>query len=187
MFSAAVLICVLTGTLEFSGFILGDGIVLLIFFFFGFILQGMSEEVLCRGFFMPTLAARMPVILAIIINSVVFAALHLLNSGIGVLPIINLTLFGVFASVYMIKTNNIWGISAIHSIWNFVQGNFYGIKVSGTDTAVSVFGFASNETGELINGGAFGLEGGISVSIVLIIATAIMLFYKKKQPEEIAE
>ena len=55
------------------------------------------------------------------------------------LAFINLTLFGVFASLYFIKRGSIWGIGAFHSIWNLVQGNFWGLSVSGGATECSVF------------------------------------------------
>ena len=77
--------------------------------------------------------------------------MHLANSGITVLAFLNLTLFGVFASVYFIKRGNIWGIGALHSIWNFVQGNFYGIRVSGIETSCTVLESVTAEGRELIH------------------------------------
>jgi len=112
---------------------------------------------------------------AVILNALFFAALHLGNSGISALAFVNLTLFGVFASVYFIKRGNIWGIGAIHSIWNFVQGNFYGIKVSGMESSCSVFASAMTEGRDLIHGGAFGLEGGLAVTLVLVAGTLFLL------------
>ncbi len=173
IFTVAVLICMVTGSLKLgvsSNFALGT----FILFGLGYMLQGMAEEVLCRSYLMVSIARRYPMWVAVIFNAVFFAALHLLNSGISVLAFINLTLFGIFASVYFIKRGSIWGIGAVHSIWNFVQGNFYGIKVSGMTTSCSVL--ESTMTGsEIINGGAFGLEGGIAVSIVLIAGTLFLL------------
>jgi len=182
MFGAAVLIGVVTGALEFGGYVFNGAVGLFIMFFIGFIIQGMSEEVLCRGFLMISISRRYSMLLAVVVNSVLFAAMHLFNSGISVLAIVNLTLFGIFASVYMLYTENIWGVSAIHSIWNFVQGNFFGIKVSGMQLNCTIFSFESNGK-TLINGGDFGLEGGIAVSIVLVLATVItlILMYMKSK------
>ena len=94
----------------------------------------------------------------------------------------NLTLFGVFASVYFIKSGNIWGVGALHSIWNLAQGNIYGIRVSGIVTECSVFASAPSEGGFLLNG-AFGLEGGLAVTIVLLAGTCFLL---RKRPERAA-
>ena len=180
MFSAALLICLGTGTLKYRGVVIGDSMMLLILFFVAFLVQGMFEEVLLRGYFMVSLSNKTPLIIAILVNSVMFAIIHLLNTGISVMAFINLILYGIFASVYMVKTNNLWGICAIHSMWNFTQGNLYGILVSGQNVGVSLFSFVSTERGELINGGAFGLEGGFAVTFVLVVATIATIFYTKK-------
>ncbi len=114
-------------------------------------------------------------------NAAAFAALHLLNPGISLLAVVNLTLFGIFASVCFIKTENIWLVGALHSVWNLVQGNVYGIKVSGMETSCTVFSSAMTEGMELLNGGDFGLEGGLAVTIVFMAGTAFFLFYKNKK------
>lgn len=175
MFGASVLISVLTGSLQYNGFVLGNGIGLLLCFFIGFVIQGMSEEVVLRGYFMMSVAARNSILLGVLANSIIFAIMHLSNPGVSVLGVVNLVLFGLFASVYTLKMNSIWGICAIHSIWNFAQGNIFGIKVSGLDTQVSLFSFLPKGSSTLINGGDFGLEGGLAVTVVLLISTLIVL------------
>lgn len=187
MFSVAVLLCVVTGALHFEGFSTTFTAGTFVLFGLGYMIQGMAEEVLCRSYFLVSIGRRYPMWVAVILNALFFAALHLGNSGISVLAFVNLTLFGVFASVYFIKRGNIWGIGAIHSIWNFVQGNFYGIKVSGMDTSCSVFDSVAVEGREWMNGGAFGLEGGLAVTIVLVVATLFMLTKPAKNAATEAE
>lgn len=178
MFSSAVLLCWLTGTLEFNGVIVGNSLGLVIIFFIAFLFQGMSEEVLLRGYLMISVAAKKPIIAAILLNSVIFALMHLANNGITLLPVINLVLYGIFASVYTLKSDNLWGTCAIHSVWNFAQGNIYGIAVSGIQINASVLSFTPTESNTIINGGSFGLEGGLAVTIVLLAATALTLLLK---------
>ncbi len=182
-FTLAVLICWITGTLDIKGLATSVAPLTLIFYFLGFMVQGMGEEVLCRGYLMVSVSRNYTLPVAILANSLAFSALHLLNSGITLLSLINLTLFGIFASIYFIKRGSIWGIAAFHSVWNFVQGNFFGIKVSGTSISASVFESELTDTGTLINGGSFGLEGGLAVTLVLVIGIAILYFMKpKKEP-----
>jgi membrane protease YdiL (CAAX protease family) len=138
----------------------------------------MSEEVILRGYFMVSVASRAPMLVAILANSLIFALLHLLNNGITALSMVNLALFGVFASVYTLKSNSIWGICAIHSIWNFAQGNIFGIAVSGSRIDTSVFSFTPTKAGALINGGSFGLEGGLAVTAVLFIGLIATMLVK---------
>lgn len=185
LFSAAVLICVLTGSLTFEGFSPTFAIGTFLLFTVGYMIQGMSEEILCRGYLMVSIGRRYSMVVAIIANSVFFAALHLGNNGLSVLALINLALFGVFASVYYIKRDNIWGVGAVHSVWNLVQGNVYGIRVSGMESSCSVFFTEMTEGMELINGGAFGLEGGLAVTIVLVAGTGILLCMKGKKPDAV--
>ncbi len=180
MFGSAVLLCCLTGTLKFDGIVLGNSLGIVIVFFFGFLIQGMSEEIILRGYFMVSVAVKKSIMTAILANSIMFSLVHIFNNGVSVLPLLNLTLFGIFASVYMLRTENIWGIGAIHSMWNFVQGNIFGIPVSGMKIKASVLSF-SQQGNSLINGGDFGLEGGLAVTVVLVVAIALTVLLKRKQ------
>ena len=107
--------------------------------------------------------------------------MHLGNSGVTVLSIANIVLFGTFMSIVVLKLNSIWMACAMHSIWNFVQGNFYGVLVSGIDAGPSVFRFRTTEGMELLNGGSFGMEGGLATTIVLAMSIAIALLVKPRE------
>jgi membrane protease YdiL (CAAX protease family) len=181
LFSLAILICLLTNTLTFEGLTLGS-LGILVLFFFGFLIQGLSEEVMCRGYFMVSLARKQSLAVAVLVSSSAFGALHLFNTAVQPLAILNIILFGCLAGVYMLKRGNIWGVAAMHSLWNFVQGNIYGIHVSGMEEMPSLLSFSPTEAGTLINGGAFGLEGGLAVTIVLVVALLIALLMKASNP-----
>ena len=182
MFGAVVLLGVLFGAFSFAGVskTLVSALPVIIITFIGFLIQGASEEILCRGYFCVSVARKSTIWAAVLANSLVFAFLHIFNPGISPLAIVNLALFGIFASVYMIKRGNLWGICAIHSIWNFAQGNIFGLQVSGMEQSSTFFVFTQSEGMGILNGGSFGPEGGLCVTIVLVAATAIMLFTKNK-------
>lgn len=175
LFSAAVLLCVLTGAIKVNGFSGTFSIGVFVLFTVGFMLQGMSEEVICRGYLMVSIGRRYSMWVAILSNALIFAALHLLNNGISVLAFINLVLYGIFASLYFIERGSIWGIAAFHSVWNLVQGNFWGLRVSGIVTECSVFRSTLTDNRDIINGGAFGPEGGLAVTIVLAVGIVFLL------------
>ena len=184
MFGFVIAINLLTGAMTIESLINnldGATLGLIAIFFGGFLIQGAEEEILVRGYLMVNLGAKHKVSTAIIISSIVFAALHLGNPGVTVLAMLNLTLFGVFCALYIICFNNIWGACAIHSIWNFVQGNFFGVSVSGMNTMPSIFAATNVPGKEFINGGAFGAEGGIATTIVLVLSIAMVLSYMKKK------
>lgn len=174
LFSAAVLICVLTGALKINGVSSTFSIGMFLLFTIGFMLQGMSEEVICRGYLMVSIGRRYSMWVAILSNALIFAALHLLNNGISVLAFINLVLYGVFASLYFIERGSIWGVAAFHSVWNLVQGNFWGLRVSGMVTECSVFQSSLVDNRDVINGGAFGPEGGLAVTVVLVVGICVL-------------
>lgn len=149
-------------------------------FFAGFVIQGMSEEVLVRGYFMVSLNNRCHTAVAVGISSVAFSMLHLGNPGINVLALLNLTLFGVFMAVYVLRTDDLWGACAIHSAWNFAQGNLVGIQVSGMVRLPSVAIMRPLGEQDLFHGGDFGLEGGLIVTAVTLVAIALTLFLPQR-------
>lgn len=149
---------------------------LLILYFFGFIIQGASEEILIRGYFFTSLKKSTNMFWAVTLSSLAFALLHILNPNMGILPFINLFLFGVFACFFFLRTKNIWAISALHSAWNFFQGNIFGIEVSGQVFKSSLLSVDYSAPG-ILSGGTFGLEGGLMVTILLVVATVITVFF----------
>lgn len=154
------------------------GIILL--YLLGFLVQGMSEEFIFRGYLMTTIGGYHSPVLAVGISAGAFAFAHAFNPGFGILPCINLVLFGIFAALYMICSGDIWGVCGIHSVWNFMQGNFYGISVSGTGDTESVFRTTQNTAYSWLSGGTFGIEGSIFTTMILSAGIAAVFFKLKK-------
>jgi hypothetical protein len=152
---------------------------MLALFLVGFMLQGASEEVTFRGYFLNTVASKGRIALGVALNSIFFGLAHSFNMGLTPLAMVNLILFGVFASTYAIKFDNLWGVCGVHALWNFMQGNFWGIQVSGTDTGTSVFLANTTPDSPLLNGGSFGLEGSIFVTVVLVVGIVVVLLCKE--------
>ncbi len=187
LFSFVYLICAATGAVKFIGFNYQVNIITVVFFFFAFLVQGMSEEVLMRGFFMVSAKNTSSLFTALTVSSILFATLHFSNSGMNGLAFLNLTLFGVFASLYMLRTGNIWGISAIHAVWNFAQGNVYGCLVSGMNLKSTLMSTEINVDRMLTNGGEFGPEGGVAVTLILLIAIIFVVYLPAKNAGETKE
>jgi membrane protease YdiL (CAAX protease family) len=143
----------------------------------GFVVQGATEEIIIRGWVMPVIGARYNVIVGIVVSSAFFTIMHGANPGITILPIINLFAFSLFASCYVIYTKNLWAICGLHASWNWVQGNVFGIKVSGMDIAGgSILNTKSINGMELFSGGSFGVEGSIFCTIIFILATLYLVY-----------
>ncbi|MEW9122417.1 MAG: type II CAAX endopeptidase family protein [Thermotaleaceae bacterium] len=152
-----------------------DALGFVLLFLIGFMIQGASEEVVVRGWMLPVLSKHYKISTAIILSSLYFGFLHILNNHITFLSIINLILYGLFAALYALYDDGLWGIFANHSIWNWFMGNILGLPVSGSIIGkVSII--ETNLTGPAwITGGAFGPEGGIIVTFILLLSIAIVL------------
>ena len=169
IFSVAYLICIVTKSITFDGLTQNIPVVYIVGYFIGYMIQGMAEEVLCRGYLFVSLTRRYHVINSAIFSAIFFAMLHGMNVGV-------------------------WIVGAFHSVWNFVQGNLYGISVSGNKITSSIFTSTAADGGAtVINGGTFGMEGGFAITIVLIIAIAVVgkhleskgkLIEKSEQPSQ---
>ncbi len=181
MFAAAVFLNFLFGAARWAENTIPCSFPILGIYLTGYIVQGMSEEVLCRGYFMISAARRSSAAAAVLANSLVFALLHIQNNGIALLPLMNLTLFGLFISLWVLWRGSIWSAAALHTAWNFVQGNIFGIRVSGLPVTDSVRQVSLEETKGFINGGDFGLEGGVCVTAVLLYALLSMLILLRVQ------
>ena len=182
MFLVAYAIMVLTGSVTFQSVSSGNfSILYFAAFFAGYLIQGMAEEVICRGYLMVSLSRRYSISYSIILSAAFFAALHGMNAGVGFLAFLNLFLFGIFMGLLVVRCENIWIVGAVHSIWNFVQGNILGIQVSGLRQQPSLFTSELVSDRQWMNGGAFGAEGGFAVTLVLGLAIAFLLWNMSKK------
>jgi len=183
MFTAVVLILHFTGNVQLVA-VRGVNWWMILLFFLGFVVQGMSEEVLCRGYFMTSLARKSNLFIAVFYSSAMFSLLHIFNPGFDWLSGINITLAGVVFGLYMLCTDNIWGACAMHSVWNFVQGNVFGFSVSGLARTDSLMQAYTTNVNPLLAGGAFGPEGGLATTIVLSFCTIVLLLWYRLNAKE---
>ena len=138
------------------------------------LLQGGTEEVATRGWLLTRIAARTNLPLAIAISSSLFGILHLGNSGVTVLSVLNIVLDGVLAGLLFIYIDSIWLVVAQHGTWNYVQGNLLGFQVSGTGADASIFSFTMGTGPDWLTGGEFGAEGSIITTLVLLLSVLIV-------------
>ena len=151
---------------------------LLTFFF-----VAVSEEVLCRGAMMTISLKYTNKMVAILVPSLIFGALHFLNKGYSWLSFGNLFLAGIFMGVYYLYYRNLWFSIAIHFAWNFVQGPLLGFAVSGATTPKWLSHTLNGSS--LWTGGVFGFEGSMLCLILLCVASAAVYYHFRKAPEPI--
>lgn len=148
-----------------------------IFFVMGWIFQGFEEEFITRSVLMNYLGALKNPRTGIVANSLIFAILHLGNSYFNLIAFFNIFLMGLVFSMLFYIRDSIYISAAAHSVWNFLQGNFFGINVSGIITSKNTIFLSESVGNKWISGGGFGIEASLVVTIVEILA--LYLLYKK--------
>ena len=145
-------------------------------------IQGGTEELVTRGWLLQTVTNKLNLSWGIAISSSLFSMLHLGNQGVTALSLISIVLVGVLMALYMLKTDNIWGVAALHGAWNFAQGNLVGVAVSGQNAGASLLHFqARSGVPDWLSGGAFGLEGNLVTCLVLLVGIIILRLQLKKE------
>lgn len=153
--------------------------------FFAVFVQSSAEELLCRGFmYQRLLKSTNSPAFAIIFNSLFFAALHLFNNGMSILPFYCILIFGVFASMLVYYFDSLWMVMGLHAMWNFTQSILLGLPNSGNNVPYSIFKIGSSVKGSFAYNPIFGLEGTI-LSCVLMTACCVALYlWKSKKKVE---
>lgn len=124
---------------------------------------------------MNVVGARYGPWLGVLASVLVFAMLHGLNPSVGPLPLFNLALFGLFAALYALREGSLWGVCALHSVWNWMQGNVFGLAVSGNSGSGPTLWDLGAAGPDRWTGGSFGPEGGLSVTLVLLAACVMWI------------
>ena len=183
LIGAVVGLQVLTGSIHLSYFDFSfENILNLILILPFWFIQSGTEELLTRGWLFPVVSKHTRIWIGTAVSSLLFAILHLQNPSINWISLLNIALFGLLACLYVLKTDNIWGISAIHAAWNCFQGSFFGLSVSGLSTAYAPMRFENGDVPEFMSGGGFGPEGSLFSSLVMgvyILYLAWDLYQKK--------
>lgn len=147
-----------------------------------FVMVAFAEEIMVRGYiFGRLLTTRMNKYLALLLSSLVFAAGHLFNPGMAFLPMFNLVLAGLLLGASYLYTRNLWFPISLHLFWNWIQGPVLGYEVSGTNLG-STFLTLELSGSDLVSGGAFGFEGSVVCTALMIVFTVgISWFFKTKK------
>lgn len=144
-----------------------------------FAFVGINEEMLIRGYCFAVLKQTNIKWIPIILSSIIFSLMHSLNHGISLLSYFNLFLFALLALYMVIKPKNLWLSIGYHITWNYFEGNIFGFLVSGESTN-GIYA-VKNSADNIINGGSFGPEGGLAVTLILLLGFIYMWkFYKHK-------
>lgn len=181
MFSAVVLLAWRCGALRFAGAATVRHPLLMVLLFLGWMIQGFSEELTFRGWLMMSAGTHHKPQTAVLLSALCFAAAHLGNNGVSILACVNLTLFGIAMSLLMLRTDSLWAAAALHSAWNWAQGNLFGLQVSGIAAGDSLLQFEQTGAARILGGGSFGLEAGLGTTAVLAVWIVVLMLLPQRK------
>ncbi len=140
-----------------------------------------AEEVIFRGYVLRTLENWRGWTLGFVVSSVLFGLAHSLNPNVSALPLINIVLAGAaLALAYRVSGGRLWLPIAYHFMWNYAQGPLLGFPVSGLGDFQA--GLTATTTGPALwTGGAFGPEGGLAATAILLATCAGLWAWRRAQ------
>lgn len=184
LLAVSVAAIVFTGSIKYHEIYNNADILMILLLFGGFIIQGATEEILCRGIVLHTLKEKTSVAVAVNVSTVLFIMPHcssLFEQGVvyGILGVCNLALISTIFSLLTIRFKSIWAACGLHSFWNAILYSVLGLNLSGNDETVTAI-FNMQSVGKNIwNGGEYGIEASIITTVVLAIAAAIIWYVSR--------
>jgi uncharacterized protein len=178
---------VFDGRLIFGKDILRYGAIWLI----GFLLVGLLEEYLTRGYLQYTLTRGLAGIYqwafktphsqefgfwtSAIIFSILFGLGHSSNPGESPIGLLSAGSAAMVFCFSLWRTGSLWWAIGFHTSWDWGQSFLYGVADSGT--MVQHHLMATHPVGKpILSGGATGPEGSIFILAVLVLACVIIVF-----------
>ena len=142
-----------------------------------FAMVAIVEETMMRGYVLGRLLrTRLNKFISLLISSLLFALLHLMNPNVAFLPMLNLVLGGLLLGASYLYTRNLWFPISLHFFWNWIQGPVLGYEVSGNRFCETLFSLRL-PANNLINGGAFGFEGSLVCTVLATLFTLFIIWW----------
>lgn len=168
-----------------NGSFLTQFLKVVMFYFF----VGIYEEVMLRGYILINLAEGLKIknldkkwslILALLLSSLIFGLLHIVNPNASWISTLSISLAGIFLGLGMVLTGRLGLPIGLHITWNLFQGNVFGFPVSGTSFGVRLI--ATDLTGpDWLTGGAFGPEAGVLGLMAMLLGILLILLWVNRK------
>jgi len=148
-----------------------------------FILVGLFEEFLCRGYAQYTLASGIGFWPAAFVMSGLFAFGHSFNANETGVGVVATGLFALLFCLFLRRTGNLWIAVGFHAAWDWGQ-TFYGVPDSGLLPYHSVFHSAFSGP-RWLTGGIVGPEASILTPITLLVVALVFRRYYRENRYQI--
>lgn len=125
-----------------------------------FILVGIYEEYLYRGYALYTLSRGLGFWPAAVLLAIIFGGLHLLNSGESPVGALDVVVYALFASFILMRTGSLWFAIGVHSAWDYSLTFIFSAPGSGLTARGSLL-HSSLHGSAWLTGGSAGPEGSV--------------------------
>jgi len=134
--------------------------------FMMFLAVAVGEEMILRGVIFRWIDERWNTGVALLISAILFGWMHISNDNATWWSSLAIAIeAGLLLGAAYKWSGTLWVPIGIHWAWNYVQGNIFGLAVSGMNTGTTMLVTTANGP-DIITGGAFGPEASI-ISVVL--------------------
>jgi membrane protease YdiL (CAAX protease family) len=144
-----------------------------------FLLVGLFEEFLMRGYSQFTLSRGIGFWPAAVVLSCVFGLIHLRNEGEQWRGLLAVVCIGFFFCLTLRRTGNLWFAIGFHAAWDWGETFFYSVPDSGMVSRGHLLS-ASLRGADWLSGGSVGPEG--SVLCFVVIALVWIAFHRIYPP-----
>ncbi|GAB3905949.1 hypothetical protein GCM10029964_101970 [Kibdelosporangium lantanae] len=135
-----------------------------------------TEETLFRGVLFRMLEERTGTVIALVVSSLVFGLVHIINVNATLWGAISIGLTGglLTSSLYVV-TRSLWFPLGLHFAWDFTHSGVFGVVMSGSAEAPRGLLNTTLEGPVVLTGGAFGPEASLLVLLVAAVPTVLLL------------
>lgn len=145
-----------------------------------FVMVGIFEESFSRGYAQATLAQGVGFWPAALLNSLIFGAVHISNTGESALGIASVVCVAMFFCLTLWWSGSLWFAVGIHAGWDYAETFIFGVADSGEQATGHLLN-PHIQGSHWLNGGAVGPEGSVLVFLIYgLAALAFVLIYKRK-------
>jgi membrane protease YdiL (CAAX protease family) len=149
-------------------------------------LPAAAEEALFRGYPLQALTEAWGPAQSLTFTAVVFGAIHWGNPGVTVIGTLNVMAAGVFLGIVYLRTASLWWATGVHLGWNWSHGYLADVPVSGLELLDAPFYEGVVQGPGWLGGGAFGPEGSLVASLLVVAASVWCWRTKWLRPSEAA-
>jgi hypothetical protein len=149
-----------------------------------FLAAAAFEELVFRGVAFHVLRAFASPPTVAVLSALPFAAAHADNPHVTPLAVTNTFLAGAWFAVARLRFGDLWFATSAHAAWNFASAWLWGAPVSGRADRLGASVFTLTTHGpRWLDGGDYGLEGGVLASFVLAGAIFLTIRCAPRFPE----